>query len=376
MARAENILQEAGKDVPHARELLLEHVFPRRPGYGMAGKPVILWANYVEMAVSPELKLHRYDISVSPSIVGRKLTQLIRLLLQAPELGEFRHDIVSDFRSTLLSRRRFVEDAPSITIRYREEGHDEPKKDAKEYDVQLLYTATLSVTELTEYLTSTDLRAHYDDKLPMIQALNIFLNHYSKSTGNLITINSSKTFSLDQSSATKDLGAGLTAIRGFFASVRAACCRVLVNVNVSNAAFYQEGRLDILILRFDAGLRSKSRTEAFLKRLRVKTTHLPERRNKKGEVIHRARAILGLATTNDGQELDHPPRVREFGAGPRHVEFWLERLAQTGSSRTEKVSRGKEEKKVYGATGLRDASAPSTSGRYVSVYDFFWESKW
>ena len=375
VVRSENTLQ-AGKDAPHARELLLEHVFPRRPGYGIAGTPIVLWANYVEMAVSPDLRLHRYDISVSPSVFGRKLTQVIRLLLQAPELRAFRHHVVSDFRSTLLSRQRFVEDDLSITFPYREEGHDEPKKGAREYDVRLRYTATLSVAELTEYLTSTDLRAHYDDKLPMMQALNIFLNHYSKSTGNLITINSSKTFSLDQSSATTDLGGGLAAIRGFFASVRMACCRVLVNVNVSNAAFYQEGSLSELILRFDAELRNKSGIDAFLKGLRVKTTHLPERRNKRGEVIHRARTVLGLATINDGKELDHPPRVRQFGAGSMHVEFWLGSPARTGSSRTDKVGREKREKKASGASGLRGGPTPSTSGRYISVYDYFWESKW
>ncbi|KAK5652265.1 hypothetical protein OQA88_10613 [Cercophora sp. LCS_1] len=370
--RAENTLQ-AGKDALRERELLLERSFPHRPGYGTAGKPVTLWANYVEMAVSPDLKLHRYAISVSPSVVGRKLTQVIRILLQAPELGQFQHDIVSDFRSTLLSRQKFVEDDLSVTICYREEGHDEPEKGAREYNVRLCYTGTLSVAELTEYLTSTDLRAHYDDKLPMIQALNIFLNHYSKSTGNLVTISSSKTFSLNQSSATFDLGSGLIAIRGFFASVRTACCRVLVNVNVSTAAFYQDGPLDNLILRLDAELTNKSGIEAFLNRLRVRTTYLPERRNQKGEVIHREKTILGLATTDDGQELDHPPRVKEFGAGPMHVEFWLEGPAQTGLSTAEAPNRGKR-KKASATTGLRGDSASSASGRYISVYDYFWET--
>ncbi|RYP57025.1 hypothetical protein DL770_010777 [Monosporascus sp. CRB-9-2] len=106
----------------------------------------------------------------------------------------------------------------------------------------------------TNLKTSTDLTAHYDNKLPMIQAFNIFLNRYAKSTGSIVIIGSSKTFSLSQSSATWDLGAGLTAIRGFFASVRAATCRILVNVNVnvSHSPFYYEGPLDRLTLRFDA----------------------------------------------------------------------------------------------------------------------------
>lgn len=327
---------------------------PRRPGYGTVGKPITLWANYVEMSVSPDLVLHRYDISVSPFIADRMQTQLIRLLLETPELGKFQHDIVSDFRSTLLSRQRLVEDDLCLSICYREEGYDEPKIGARKYDVRLRYTSTLPVAELTEYLTSTDLRSHSGNKLPLVQALNIFLNHYSKSTGNLVSINSSKTFSLNKHAATLDLGAGLTAVRGFFSSVRAACCRLLVNVNVSNAAFYREGPLGALILLLDAELRNKRGIEAFLKGLRVKTTYLPERRNKKGELIHRAKTIRGLATTNDGQELDHPPKVKAFGAGPMHVQFWVESPAQRGSSAND---------------------SPTTSGKYISVYDYFWQSK-
>ncbi|KAK1962279.1 Piwi-domain-containing protein [Colletotrichum sublineola] len=371
VTRVEDALQ-ADRATPSLNQLNLEYALPQRPGYGTRGAPLTLWANYVELVTSPNLKLHRYDISVSPTTTGRKLIQIIRLLLQAPELSALRHGIVSDFKSTLLSRQKLSEGDVNITLRYRAEGEDEPRENATEYGVRLRYTNTLTIAELTEYLTSTNLTANYADKLPMIQSLNIILKHYSKSSDDLVAIGSSKTFSLSQRSAAWDLGAGLTAIRGFFASVRAATCRILVNINVSHGAFYQEGPLDQLILRFDPQLRGKTRIESFLKRLRIRTTHLAEKKRKSGEVIHRIKTIFGVATPNDGQGLAHPPRVREYGAGPKHVEFWLDNPTQTELSAREETGAGTKKKKKKSKGGIPGGpSTSTTNGRYTSVYDFF-----
>jgi len=327
----------------------------------------MLLANYIVLTASPEIVLHRYDISVAPAAVGKKLIQIIRLVLEAPELVPHKDDIVTDFKSTLLCRKKL--DDQTISLQYRAEGEDEPRAKATQYTVQLRLTNVLAVSELTEFLTSTNLSARYDEKLPMIQAFNIFLNHYSKSSGNLVTIGSSKAFSLDQRSDKWDLGSGLTAVRGFFASVRAATARVLVNVNVSHGAFYQEGPLDQIILHFGSQ-RGLFRLETFLKRLRVQTTHLKEKKNKKGVVIPRIKTIHGLANRNDGHGLANPPRVKAFGAGPRDVEFWLDAVPQQGSSL---APTGQ----TKGRKGGAKAKAPSAAsgGRYISVYDFFSESE-
>lgn len=213
----------------------------------------------------------------------------------------------------------------TISITYRAEGEDEPRQDANLYNVHILYTNTLSVNKLTEYLTSMDLAASYDNKEPLIQALNIFLHHYAKSADNTSSIGSAKSFSLRPGAPKWDLGGGLTAIRGFFASVRTATCRVLVNVNVANAAFYNDGPLYQLIVALDSQRQGgRTRLASFLKRVRIRTIHLPEKKNKTGKVIDRIKTIVGLATPNDGHSLTHPPRVREFGAGPKLVEFWMD----------------------------------------------------
>lgn len=342
----------------------LKEAFPRRPSYGTKGAEVILWANYVALTAPPKLVLYRYDISVTPAATGRKSTQIVRLLLNAPELAPYKHDIVSDFKSTLLCRQKFGDQ--TITVPFKWEDDEEPSSGAVQYQVQLQLTNTLSTSELIEYLTSTNLSAQYDEKLPLMQALNIFLNHYAKSTDNLATIGASKVFSLGANSDTWDLGSGLVGVRGFFASVRAATGRLLVNVNPSHGAFFQEGPLDQFVSRLSFGRRAWQ-LQNFLKGVRVRTTHLKDKVNKSGKVTYRIKNIAGLANKYDGRNLAHPPRVKAFGSGPKDVEFWLDDKGQAPAA-----SASGSGKKKKGGQGAKPQGAPATGGgQYISVYDFF-----
>lgn len=349
-------------------KLKLDSKFPHRPGYGTKGTPVTLWANYVEMVPDAKLILYRYDVAVSPKACGKKLGQIVRLVLETPEMTPLLSDIVTDFRSTLISRQRLNKDDMVVDVQYRFEGEDVPRQDATIYSVGIQFTNTLRVSDLINYLASTDLDEQYDEKLPIIQAFNIFLNHYSKSVGNIATIGAHKSFSLSPNSDKWNLGAGLTAIRGFFSSVRVATCRILVNVNVSHGAFYDADRLDQLIQKFEyENGRDKEKLRKFLENLKVRTTHLAERRNKAGQAIVKAKTIHDLATKRDGRALPHPPRITNYGAGPKDVEFWLD--GQTHSSAASTAgSRGggkKKGKKPGGPLG------PASGGRYISVFDFF-----
>ena len=343
--------------------------FPLRPGYGTRGAPVALWANYVQMTPLPSLCLYRYNVSVSPSAVGRKLTQIVRLLLEADELVDLRQDIVTDYKSNLVARRRLPQDDIVLHILYRSEGEDAPKANATSYKIHIKFTDTMSMDELAEYLNGSNVTADYNDKLPMIQAFNILLNHHPKALGNVASIGASKTFSLGQDAAKFDLGRGLEAIRGFFTSVRAATGRLLVNVNVSHAAFYKAGPLDALMIAFQSA--NKYAVEKFLRKVRVQTTHLKEKRNKKGEVIPRLKSIFAFASPNDGHSLEHPPRVSVYGAGPKQVSFWLQDRDMAQRSRD--LAEGK--KKPAKAKGPDKKAPSSTSGAYITVYDFFARSK-
>lgn len=374
--------------------------FPMRPGYGTKGTAVTLWANYVVLTAvaKPQLVLHRYDVSVTPAVTGKKRTQVLRIFLEdTAALAGHRADIVTDYKSTLIARTRLpVDDSFTGTVVYRLEGEDAIEDDGgsglpatrREFTVQLLYTNTLPVADLLAHLSSTsssaaasaEPSAHYTDALPTIQALNIFFNHHAKTSPDLVAVGAAKTFSLKPGSEW-DLGSGLTALRGVFASVRMATARLLVNVNVSNGAFYQTGPLDQLMQARTGGYVTAGnvrRLEAFLKRVRVRTTHLKDKTNRKGEVIPRLKTIFGLATTNDGHGQEHPPRVARFGAGPKDVQFWLDGPAGQGSGSKQAADTPKGGKKGKGGKGGKTAGPQPRSaagGRYISVYDFFLQSE-
>lgn len=375
VTHVENALQQAAKDGLGLGGLSLNERFPRRPGYGTRGMEISLWANYVEMIPPSDLVLYRYDIAVLPSATGKKLGQIIRLLLETQEMMQFEQDVITDFRTTLVSRRRFERDELVLEVPYRTEGEEVARQNATKYRIRIQFTNVLAVAQLVEYLTSTNPNVHFEETSSMVQALNIFLNHYAKMSENLATIGSSKSFSHSSDSDRSSLGAGLTAIRGFFSSVRVATCRILVNVNVSHGAFYNTDQLDQLILEYSAAHRnSMSKLDSFLKRVKIKPTHLPERKNGAGRVIARIKTIVGLVNANDGRDLAHRPRVPRNGANAKEVEFWLDSGPQPSSASAGggKVG-GKKKGKKGEPSGL--SSVDASGGRYISVYDYFLTSK-
>ena len=366
--------------------LQIDAKFPHRPGYGTRGQKIILWTNYFEMIPSPDLLLYRYNVAVQPAATGKKLNQIIKLLLQLPEYGDFQDDIVTDFKSTLVSRRRLSPDTAERAIPYRAEGEDEPRANAQTYRLRVEETGSLTVSALTNHLTSTNVSTAYADKLPVLQALNIFLGHYAKSSPAVTTVGSSKSFSLTQAYPKWDLGAGLSALRGFFSSVRVATCRILVNVNVSHGAFYDAIPLDQLIQKYgSANQFNRAKLQSFLKRVRVRVIHLGEKKNKAGESIPRVKTIFGLATKDDGQSLEHPPHFPNlranpnqiFGAGPKDVEFFLNDSSGTPSSSSTSQATGTpgSKRKGKGKKGGASSHGPGQDaprgGRYISVYEFF-----
>lgn len=68
--------------------------------------------------------LYRYHVNVLPAATGRKLTQIIRLLLKAPGYIDFRDDMITDFKSTLISRRK-LSSGEVKTFHRRAAGHIE-----------------------------------------------------------------------------------------------------------------------------------------------------------------------------------------------------------------------------------------------------------
>lgn len=299
-----------------------------------------------------------------PKVGGPKLTQIIRLMLnESNELAGYRDDVVTDFKSTLISSRRFPikNNTHFINIKYKAEGEDEPLSPAQIYRIPITLVKVLSVGELMADLTSTNPDVQYDSKLEMIQSLNIFLNHYAKTNESLVTVGSSKTFVWNAGNENSvSLGQGLIAIRGFITSVRNAVNRILININVSHGAFYQEGVLTNLIRAF---MVQPGRTATlyelgkFIEKLRIRTSHLREKKNRHGVIVLHQKTIIGLARPykpgGNAPRLDKSPEVRRFGARPKDVRFWL-----------------REQRNVTNRL-VGPQPVEAGPGQYVTVYDYF-----
>ncbi|KAI0144610.1 RNA interference and gene silencing protein [Xylariaceae sp. FL1272] len=314
-------------------------VKPQRPGYGVGGRPVLLYANYFALTTPEDLVLYHYSLGWKDGDgnvpVGKKAKRVIDLLLEDHFSSEG-YGITSDTTSIIISCKKLELNDGNFTVRYRSE-HDE------------------ATAARPNYLTSTKADPVLGSKDEIIQALNIMLNHPLKVDSSIATIGANRHFSTNANTQNrKPLGAGLEVIRGFFQSVRAATGRLLVNVQVKNMAFYKEGPLDSLMDAYASENRiNKVALERFLKKLTIEVTH---RRNSKGQRIPQFKKIQGFARMDDGKKQPHPPIVPHFGAGAEDVQFYLANSSDGG----------KKEK-----TDIKTRPTPPSTGRYISVYDFF-----
>ncbi|KAI4272374.1 MAG: hypothetical protein LQ337_005346 [Flavoplaca oasis] len=368
---------------------------PPRPGYGLKGDEVTLRANFFEFVPPTNLILHRYAVSVvepqiingqpqNKSVVGKKLKQVFRLLLECQQLQDYHNDIVTDFKAQIISRVAFNSEtleAFPLQIQYRAEFEDDARPNAPLLDISITRVGPLAVADLFEYLTSTNSWGTFD-KQPILQALNIFLGHYAKQCTDRTTIGG-RSFIVHPHTQEVDwapLQGGLRAVRGFFSSLRFATSRILVNVNVTNAAFYNPTTLKKSMIAF--GTSDKGRLQSFLKRVRVQTSHLMPKENAAGQTIPVIKTIFALANTDDGRTDDAqqpPPQVARFGAGPRDVKFWMadkeDQQSKTASlPGAGKPGTGPGRNKPGTSTNKSKHEGPPASnpgGRYISVDDYF-----
>ena len=367
--------KDGKSNLPDLSQLSLDQKLPRRPGYGTRGTPLTLWTNYFQLVPKGDLRLYRYSIDMQPEAAGKKRQRIVQQLLTEGRISALGRDIVSDYKSTLISNRGLHPEHLEESIVYKSEGEDEPTPTAQTYKIRLEENGRFTVSELIDYLTSTNASSAFAAKADIIQALNIILGYHPKSSANTFSVGANKHFALRGASAQSfDLGAGLQAWRGYFVSVRAAAARLLLNVQVKHVATFEAIPLGIWIGKHQAANGSNLyQLEKILKKLRIETNHMPDKINRAGVKIQRAKTITGLATKSDGQGLAHPPIVRNFGANAKDVQFWWDESASSRDTPTPSKKGGKGAT-LKGAQG-KESAGLSTGAKYISVFDFFRRSE-
>ncbi|KAJ5193301.1 hypothetical protein N7449_009443 [Penicillium cf. viridicatum] len=339
--------------------------YPERPGYGTAGRPVTLYANYLPLTL-PNKQLFRYHISIAADSagrsapVGKKARHIVRLLLEE-HFPQQKNSIASDFRSTLVSCVKLTEG--KFDVRYKEHIDDDYIDPPRVHQVTCQYTGEVNPADLVNYLTSTNAGAMLESKSEIVAALNMIMGHNPKTDDQVVSVGANRHYSLRQDTMESfNLGGGLSVLRGFFVSVRAATARVLLNVQVKYLACYNDGPLANVIQGYNG--RNTYRLEKFLKSLRVRITHIT-RKNSRGQPRPRIRPIYGLASRGDGGSSPNPPKINSHGAGPQDVQFFLaESSPQPVAVPSAPESKAKKGKKAPRA-------GPAEAGRYITVADFF-----
>jgi eukaryotic translation initiation factor 2C len=254
---------------------------PARPGYGTAGKPIVLYTNYFELkGISADTELYRYSVSFQPDndLPKPKKKRLVELLLQtAPFAGL---PIASDWAQILVTPKKVPlenqrgaynlewypadgeplpapspDDTERVKLARRKNTHKALVEDI----------GTVSVQELVRNLAQPS--SNYPLKLETIQALNVIMGHGPGSDRSHPQVQIAP------------LGGGLDALRGYFTSVRTSVNRILVNVNVATGAFYKSGPLIAVMHDFGpvpTNPMQYRKLAAFVRRLRFETNYLPE----------------------------------------------------------------------------------------------------
>jgi eukaryotic translation initiation factor 2C len=344
--------------------LTLTSQLPPRPGHGTRGKRIAVYANYLKIAVPPNLDLTRYNFEVTPVPPGRKLRRVLQLLFELPEFS----GVTTDFKSLIISRKALkIPDDYQVAIPYRAEGEDEPLQNAITYKVRVVTPTSLAVSDLVSSLSAASASPAFSRKEEVLQAMNALLAHYPQAHDGVSSVGQNRHFSTDRSQQNAhnihDIGGGIESLRGYYQSVRPATGGLLLNVNVSHGIFLQPDRLDQLFPKLGTG--NKSTLQKKVRLVRVRVTHIPPKKSKKtGEEFPRIKTIISLAQPQDGRKDDHPPQVTSFGAGPKDVKFWL---GESPSPAKDESTPGKGKPKAAGPVLPKNV--------YISVYDYFKKSK-
>ena len=231
-----------------------EALFPPRPGYGKAGIQTIVRANFFQVSL-PKQSFFQYDVDFVPSEKkGDKRTRLFELMQQHPDFRVLVPDpntIAHDSSKTIISARKLAipEKTKSefiVRFYFADEG---PGDNNKEYTVQITPVRELKSDDLQKYVDGKDMGY---DSLIIIRALNIILAKFPSSTlstnpnQKIVNFGQNRFFIVERE-ATRELGQGLVAYRGYYSSVRPSFGKVLCNINVCMAAFFKPMNLGQMI---------------------------------------------------------------------------------------------------------------------------------
>ncbi|PWI76529.1 QDE2-like protein [Purpureocillium lilacinum] len=348
-------------------------LFPLRPAFGSAGRPVSLWTNYFRVNANPTV-LFRYHLEFAQvatevtgeggqtestksarDVKGRKLYLAVEAALKTLRGADRSLVLATEYKSQLISLKKLDLTENPFQIRLPVET-SQTKVDV--IDVTVHGPSEAPLHALLTYMASMSdgpndgIFPKYPDA---VDALNVILGHGPRSKLNdIAAVGSSRFFPFGANKATANLdhdGHLLMAARGFFQSARIGTGRLLLNANVTHGVFRVSGKMDRLFEGLELGpvmsndryaLRVMKAVGKFMPKTRVWADFMLSdgRKVRKAKTIHGLVAATELTKKGKAAADEKPLRFAKNYEypGPKEVEFWLE---------------------------------VSGNGRYITVYDYF-----
>ncbi|KAK3402274.1 post-transcriptional gene silencing protein QDE-2 [Sordaria brevicollis] len=285
---------------------------PIRPGHGSTGTQVTLWTNYFKLNVKVP-GVYRYNIKVAkeeeklkgepPEVPPKKTEQVIGKLLEQLGANKGQVAIASDFKVHLVTAKPLSIPAKRIfKVTWTEPTADKsftPKPET--WFVKVEETVeTCDFTNVLNDLATPD--PALDGEFPKynveLDALNSIVAHFARASNNIATVGRGRFFgfSEDLVEACSPQGSPITILRGYFASVRPATGRLLLNANVTHAVF--RPGIPVAKLFEDLGLdrmQELNKGDDKLKKI------LQARLSRVHKILAKARVEVKMASIVDGQ---------------------------------------------------------------------------
>ena len=239
-----------------------ESSIPNRPSYGDKGKSVVLRTNSLKVSMDNEQRLFTYAIVIDDRLtVGRKRQNFMESALrQLPELRALGTGVATDYASLLVTATRLnlnSSNHKTFALKYYDtELAEDPVKApiGKPFKLQVSLIGILSSSDLLRLTDPDPATSGHSDTADteVVHALNIVLASHPNKDPNVYRVGQNKFFRYpgQDTFSNYDLGGGLLAVRGYFASVHFSTARALLNLNSQCTPFYKTMNVREIVREF------------------------------------------------------------------------------------------------------------------------------
>uniref|UniRef100_A0A8C5W967 Protein argonaute-1 n=1 Tax=Leptobrachium leishanense TaxID=445787 RepID=A0A8C5W967_9ANUR len=202
---------------------------PARPGFGTAGKPIKLQANFFEMDI-PKMRLYHYDVDIKPEKCPRRVNrEIVEHMVR-----HFKKEIFGTRKPVFDGRKNIYTASPLPIQREKQvemdvalpgEGKD------RVFRVAIRFVASVNLQDLHDALEGLTPNVPYET----IQALDVVMRHLPSMRYTPV----GRSFFTASEGCSNPLGGGREVWFGFHQSVRPSRWKMMLNIDVSATAFYK-----------------------------------------------------------------------------------------------------------------------------------------